>query len=256
MKHSEIYRWLDALAPFETQEDFDNSGFLVGDPAEECRGVLFALDVTPAVLQEAERLGVSLIITHHPLMFSAIRRLTEETFEGRLISRMIRGHLSLIAAHTNLDQAPGGINDALCAAIGLRDVSGESFWRAGRLAEPLPLNQLVFFVEARLHTVVRRMGELPAGTRVERVGVCSGGGSEFWPDALSAGAQVFLTGEIKHHHALAMTDVGLVGLEAGHFATENPGILAQAERLRCFAQEQGAAFPIHVSQMGAYAAPV
>ena len=125
MKVHQIYQLLDAIAPFDSQEEWDNSGLLVGDPDQEITAVLFALDVTEAVLAQAEQEGAGLIVTHHPLMFSPRRRLTEEDFEGRLIRRMIRGNMAHIAAHTNLDKAQGGMNDALAACCGLQGVRGE-----------------------------------------------------------------------------------------------------------------------------------
>ena len=90
-----IYDILDAVAPFATQEPYDNSGLLVGSPDLEVRGILFALDVTGAVLEEADSLGANLIVTHHPLMFDPIRRITDRTYEGRLLIRMIREGISL-----------------------------------------------------------------------------------------------------------------------------------------------------------------
>ena len=102
-----IYDLIHTVAPFDTQMEGDNSGLLVGSPSQEVRHILFALDVTQPVIDEAVALGVELIVTHHPLMFSAIRSLTDETYEGRLIRRLVRENISLISAHTNLDKASG-----------------------------------------------------------------------------------------------------------------------------------------------------
>ena len=97
------------MAPFGTQMESDNSGLLVGSAAGEVNTVLLALDLTQPVIDEAVSLGAQLIITHHPLMFTPVRSLTEDDYEGRLIRRLIRENISFIAAHTNLDQAPGGM---------------------------------------------------------------------------------------------------------------------------------------------------
>ena len=91
MTVSDLYRVIDSIAPFDTQEEYDNSGFLVGDPAQEVSCILMALDVTPAVVDEAVECGAQLIITHHPLLFTPARRLTEEDYEGRLIRRLTAG---------------------------------------------------------------------------------------------------------------------------------------------------------------------
>ena len=125
----DFYLLINGIAPFETQAEFDNSGLLIGSPAAEVSCVLLALDVTEAVINEAVSLGAQLIITHHPLMFSPRRQLTDEDYEGRLIRHLVRENISLIAAHTNLDQAPCGVNDTLAELCGLTDVSGEGFFR-------------------------------------------------------------------------------------------------------------------------------
>ena len=161
MTVSDLYRVIDSIAPFDTQEEYDNSGFLVGDPAQEVSCILMALDVTPAVVDEAVECGAQLIITHHPLLFTPARRLTEEDYEGRLIRRLTRENISLISAHTNLDQAPGGINDTLAELCGLSNVQGEGFFRFGDLPEALPAADCAAFLSERLGDSVRLMG--PAG---------------------------------------------------------------------------------------------
>ena len=133
----QVYDFINERAPFETQVAYDNSGLLVGDPAREVTGVHFALDVTTTVIDEAIRQGANLIVTHHPMMFSPIKRLVETTCEGQLLCRLVREGISLIAAHTNLDQAPGGVNDALAAAIGLESITGEGFLRVGNLPQAM-----------------------------------------------------------------------------------------------------------------------
>ena len=119
MTVQQIFDLIDRFAPFETQSEDDNSGFLVGSPSQEVTAALFALDVTEKVIDEAVSLGAQLIVTHHPLMFSPLSALTDADYEGRLIRRLIRENISLIAAHTNLDQAPGGVNDTLAERCGL-----------------------------------------------------------------------------------------------------------------------------------------
>lgn len=227
----QVYDFINERAPFETQVAYDNSGLLVGDPQQIVTSVLFALDVTHDVIDAAISGGTNLIVTHHPLMFSPIKRLVETDYETRLLCRLIRENISLIAAHTNLDQAPGGVNDALAGAIDLTNVSGEGFLRIGDLPSAMTAGELASHISYRLgDTVVRIMGD-PQHV-VSRVGLCSGSGSDEWPAAAAQGAQAFLTGEAKHHHALAAADAGVVILEAGHHATEQPGIFALGEALQ------------------------
>lgn len=230
MKLQDIYEFINERAPFDTQFAYDNSGLLLGDPSREITGVHFALDVTQHVIDEAVANGANLIITHHPLMFSPVKRLVETDYEARLICRLIRENISLISAHTNLDQAAGGVNDALAETIGLTNVSGEGFLRVGDLPQPMTAEKLAEHISQRLGDAVRLMGR--RDMLVSRVGMCSGSGSDEWQQAASLGAQAFLTGEAKHHHALAAADGGVVILEAGHHATEVPGIFALADALQ------------------------
>ena len=226
----QVYDFINERAPFDTQVSYDNSGLLVGDPNREVTGIHVALDVTDAVISEAIVAGANLIVTHHPLMFSPIKRLAETNYEARLLCRMIREGINLIAAHTNLDQAPGGINDVLASAIGLENVSGEGFLRVGDLPRGMSAASLAEHVSHCLGDSVRLMGN--PDTTVTRVGMCSGSGSEEWTEASAMGAQAFLTGEAKHHHALEAAANGVVILEAGHHATEAPGIFALADALQ------------------------
>lgn len=225
-----VYDFIHERAPFDQQEPYDNAGLLVGAPRWEVQGIHVALDVTDAVITEAIDRGANLIITHHPLMFSARKRLVETDYEAQLLCRMIRHRIALIAAHTNLDRAPGGINDVLASVCGLRDVTGEGFVRVGTLAEPTTARQLADELSHRLHTVVRLMGAEDAP--VTHLGMCSGSGGEEWSAAAQLGANAFLTGECKHHIALEAAASGVVMLEAGHFATELPGIFALANALQ------------------------
>ena len=250
----DVYQMMDHIAPFATQEGFDNAGLLLGDPAMPVQGIHVALDVAERVLDEAEAAGANLIVTHHPILFSPVKRLVATDYETRLIFRMIRSGMALIAAHTNLDRAPGGMNDVLAARCGLTEVTGEGFIRAGNLPRPMTGHELAAHVAAALHTVVRPMGDAEKVYR--RMSLCSGGGSDFWADGLALGADVFLTGEMKHHHALALTGAGMLGLEAGHFATEAPGVFALADALQNAANAVQYDVCVSTSQAGAYAPPV
>lgn len=251
----DVYNWIDHFAPFASQEGFDNAGLLVGAPDWEVLGIHTAMDVTDSVLDEAEAAGANLIITHHPMMFGARKTMREDDFEGRLLCRMIRARIALIAVHTNLDQAPGGINEVLAKTCGLSAVTGEGYLRAGSLPEGLTLTSLVTLLERVLHTTIRVMGQATPDKVLHRMAVASGAGSDFWEDAHAMGAEVFLSGEIKHHHALAMNGCGMIGLEAGHFATEEPGIFALADALQNHLNAVQCDVCVSKSRLGAYALP-
>lgn len=246
----QVYDFINERAPFETQVAYDNSGLLVGRPDAEVRGIHVALDVTDAVIDEAIENGANLIVTHHPMMFSPIKRLVETDCDARLLCRLIRADMHLISAHTNLDQAAGGMNDVLAAAIGLTDVQGEGFLRVGALAKPLTARDLAAHVSTVLGDVVRVMGN--PDRCVTKVGLCSGSGSDEWPGAARHGAEAFLTGEVKHHIALQAAASGVVLLEAGHFATENPGIFALADALQIAPDVVQYNVRVSCSRAGAY----
>ncbi len=225
-----VYDFINECAPFETQMAFDNSGLLLGHPANEVRGIHAALDVTDAVIDEAIENGANLIITHHPMMFSPIKRLVETNYEAHLLCRLIRAQISLISAHTNFDMAQGGTNDTLAELIGLTDIEGEGLIRVGKLPCAMTAGKLAEHISGILGDVVRVMGNPEAV--ISKAGLCTGSGSDEWPGAAALGAQAFLTGEVKHHIALEASANGVVLLEAGHHATEEPGIFALAKALQ------------------------
>ncbi len=250
MTVKDLYDMIDRMAPFESQAEFDNSGFLVGSSAQEVDTVLFALDVTEPVIDLAVSLGAQLIVTHHPLLFSPVHTLTEDDYDSRLVRRLVREGISLIAAHTNLDKAPGGINDTLAALCGLRDITGDGFFRCGTLPADRSAYAYADELKTLLRTDVRLMG--PGNTVIRKVGLCSGGGSDEWIRAAESGCDAFLSGEIRHHHALALADMGIVGLECGHFATEEPGIRALASALQNVFNKIECNMRIYVSDIYAY----
>ena len=247
-----VYDFINARAPYDIQDPFDNSGLLVGDPAAEVHAVHFAMDLTQRVIDEALAARADLIVTHHPIMFSPIKHLVATDYESRLVLQLVRSGVAMISAHTNLDKAPGGIDDVLAERIGLSHVTGEGYVRIGDLPHPMDAAELAAHVSRTLDTVVRPMG---TGRSITRVAVCSGAGGNEWPVAHGWGAQAFISGEIKHHDALAAVDAGLFCLEAGHHATEEPGIFALADALQNELNALQCNVHVSKSQLGAYAMP-
>lgn len=217
-KVSDIYRILDEIAPFDTQMDFDNAGQLLGDPEAPVRCILTALDLTSGVAEEARRVGAQLLVTHHPVFFRPVKRLVETDPEARNVCTLIRGNVALIAAHTNFDMAEGGVNDALAAQLGWRVQSRGELLRYGEFDTPVTLEKLASQAAAALHGPVVPYGG--AQRLVTRWAICSGAGGSETAEAAANGAQVLLTGEVKHHEALDAMERGLCVLEAGHFFTE------------------------------------
>ncbi len=231
MTVGEIFDWLDRFAPFDTQAEFDNSGLLLGDPAAEAGRVLFALDATLPIVREAAKLEASLIVCHHPLMFDGVKRIRYDQPEGAVLAALAGARISLIAAHTNLDQASGGTGDALAEALGLTAVvpAGKSAYiRAGALPGAMTAGDFLSVVNSRLQTHARLYGD--PQTALSRVAVGPGAIGEEYAAAVQAGAQAFVVGEIHHHDLIAAQATGLCVFEAGHYRTEQPGLEALYRR--------------------------
>jgi dinuclear metal center YbgI/SA1388 family protein len=228
-----ILNWMEQWAPLETAESWDNVGLMVGDRAQEVDRVLVALDVEPQVIQEAEQMGAGLILTHHPLLFHALRQVSAQSREGAMVLGLARRGISLAAYHTNLDAAQGGVNDALAAQLGLvaiQPLRGLPMARWGTVP-PCSMEALVHRVQASLQAPnLREAGRHPAS--IDRVAVCGGAGGDALAAAAAEGAQVLVTGELKYHEAQQAAYLGLAVVEAGHFYSERPVLPAMASHLQ------------------------
>jgi len=236
MKVKEVLDWLNALAPFESAEGFDNVGLLMGDRETEIHTVLFGMDITDAMADEAIELGAELIITHHPFIFHALKRIDYTGPQGRTLCRLAERRISVIAAHTNWDKAPGGVGDSLAKALELKDViSADDYVRVGTLPSPMSPAEFRTHVRAKLHIDARLYPA--ADESIVRVGVAGGAYGEGYLAALSAGAQAYVVGEAAHHEILDAAARGLTLCDAGHYATEWPGVKALYE---CFLADEKA----------------
>lgn len=208
-----IYDFLDAKAPFSSAEEWDNPGLLVGDRETKVTRILVCLDITRQAVKEAVRSGAELIVSHHPVIFSPLKRLPADAVPYLLA----RAGLAAVCAHTNLDRASGGVNDLLAARLGFDQVTTaeDGLCRLVTLPEPWDGRKLAETAAGRLHTPVRcRPGTVP----ITRVLLCGGaGGDELLP--LCRQADAVITGELKHHEWLAFPEE-LTLIDAGHYATE------------------------------------
>ena len=225
-----VYEIIDGFAPFDTAVEGDNVGLLVGRMEQPVQVILTALDATPGAVLEARSLGAQLLVTHHPVLFTPRARLDESEPEAALLCDIVRANLSLIAAHTNLDAAPGGVNDTLLALVGWHGAEPDGLLRKGAFTPPRTVGELEAQVQGALGTSVVRYGN--AGRVVSRFAVCSGSGNGEIAHAAQTGAEVFLTGEIKHGNALEAMARGMAVLAAGHRATEICAAELLAKRLQ------------------------
>ena len=215
--------FIDSIAPYGTKCEWDNCGILEGDAEGEVKKIGFALDLTEETLTEAEKNGVDLIITHHPIIFHAQKNF----LKGNLVYALARKGINAISAHTCFDCAKGGVNDALCEILGLKNVelveSGECvvpMARIGEIDECSP-SDFAKRVSSKLNTTVRFVN---AGKSIKRVAVCGGAGMSFLDDVISCKADAYVTGDISHHEMLEAKEKGISVAAAGHFETEYPAM--------------------------------
>ena len=224
---------IDAIAPAHLAEPWDNVGLMIGNPAAPVTGILLGLDPTTPLLDEARTLGANLVVTHHPLFFHPLKSVNLGQPEGRFIDLALQNRMSVLSSHTNFDSAPDGTSDIVARRLGLRNIQplvphacgqpGCGLGRIGDFAEPLAAEEFL----GRLRAACSPPWLLGAGTapeRISRVAVCGGSCGELADQALRAGAQVLVTAEVKHHLARLAEDTGLWLIDAGHFATEFPGM--------------------------------
>lgn len=225
----DFYKFIDKVAPFETQENWDNSGFLVGNGEKDVKKVLLALDATKDVLNEASEKGAELIITHHPVIFGALKELHPKNIAFLAAEKGI----AIISAHTCLDIADGGVNDCLAAALGLSDVvkvdDEEGLMRMGELEFEFSCDEFVKYIAEKLN--VGGIKYTATDKMIKKVAVYGGSGGDLYPFAIKAGADAFVTANIKHNQWIEMKREGFCVLDAGHFCTENTVIEPLAKKL-------------------------
>ena len=236
---ADILNFIETLAPRTMKMEWDNVGLLCGSKSAEVTKVLVALDPFEGVCQEAVEIGAQLIITHHPLIFQAPKAITDETSIGRSIMQLCRHGISAINAHTNLDQAPGGVNDVLAAKLGLENVeivnpqNGIGLMRCGDVAEQ-SLENFLALVKERLGCDGLRY--VCGSKTVHKVAVGGGSCAGGMLEAKSAGCDTFVTADIKYNQFWDAYDLGMNLIDAGHFHTENPVVAVLADKI-------AAAFP-------------
>lgn len=240
MKCYEIIEKLESLSPAAFAEDWDNIGLLAGRRDREVGTVYIALDATDDVIEEAVRLGADMLLTHHPLIFKKLNRVNTDDFIGRRVYQLIRNDISYFAMHTNFDVM--GMADAAADELSLKnrevlnvtfedDISKEGCGRVGTLRERMSVADLAELVKQKFHVPnVRVFGDL--GDIVEVAAVMPGSGGSFIKDAINAGADVMITGDIDHHEGIDAVAQGLTVIDAGHYGIEKLFIPYMEEFIR------------------------
>ena len=236
MKIQEFCAQMEHVAPRELALEFDNPGLLIEPDHAEIARVLVALDCTKAVAEEAAEWGADLVLVHHPLFYHPVKKLAYSDPATAAACVLLRHGIGLYAAHTNLDAAHGGVNDTLCALFGIREAIpfDEGVGRVGQLKEAETLAVFAKRAELILNTHVRVSGDPEKA--VTRVAVMGGSGGGSVAHAAAQGADVLLTGELKHSDALDAQMLGLSLVVAGHYETEAVVLEPLMKRLQndCF----------------------
>lgn len=244
---ADVLKYLQELAPLDLAEDWDNVGLLIGTGQAEVSSIMTCLTLTPDVAEEAIREGADLIVSHHPVLFRAVKQLNDRTAEGRMLLDLIRSGVAVYSPHTCYDSAQAGINRQLAQTCGLRNVrplrprpapadetvSGAPIGagRFGDLSQAMQLSEFVELVKRSLKQPAMQFVGNP-DREVCRVGVACGAAAEFMHDAVREGCDVLVTGEARFHACLEARTLGIALILPGHYATERPAMVRMAQFLK------------------------
>lgn len=253
---------VEELWPESLAEEWDEVGLVAGHPSAEITRVMFAVDPTLEVIDEAIEWGAELLITHHPLLLKGVTTVAANTAKGRAVHRLIESGTALLTVHTNGDSAVGGVSDVLADALGLEDVAPltpaanglpeEGIGRVGDLAEAMTLGDFAARVYGILPSVaggVRVSGDKDG--LVRRVAVCGGAGDSLFDEVRASSADLFVTADLRHHPASEAREAAVNGrpylIDVSHFASEWLWLPAAADALGNVLADQGLDVEIRVS---------
>jgi len=247
MKCVEIIDILKGLAPEEWACDWDNPGLLAGRSDKEVKKIYIALDATDQVVEAAVQAGADMLLTHHPLIFKAIKKVNDQNFITKRLVRLIQADISYYAMHTNFDAAPGCMADLGAERIGLKncvplELFGEveaggqaisyGIGKTGLLDVPVTLRTLAVQVKKAFGLpFVVVYGQQLLDEVVERISICPGAGGSEIERALANGSHVLVTGDVSHHQGIDCAARGMAIIDGGHYGLEHVFISYMAEYL-------------------------
>lgn len=219
---NDIAKAIEAAAPKSLQESYDNSGLQVGDPDMPVSGIILCLDVTEEVLNEAIKRQCNLIVSHHPLLFSGLKQISGITPTERIVIKALKNNIAIYAAHTNLDSARKGVSHEIARMLNVKNLSPlmpsapGADTGLGIIGEITPTPKLEFLrkVKDTLQIDVLKYSAQSPHIVVRKVAICGGSGSSLIKEALKAGVDAMLTGDLKYHdftsygYALLLADIG------------------------------------------------
>ena len=239
---AEICEGMNRRAPFYMKMDFDNIGLLAGWPEKEVHRALAALDITDAVIEEAIQTGADLIVSHHPLIWDALKQVTQDHPKGRKLIRLFSNGISALCLHTNLDSAEGGVNDVLMEALGGQVTGllsphgahpdGRPFGiaRLGQLPEETDF--FVFLQRVKENLKANGLRYVTSGRPVHKLCCCGGSGGGEIEEVFQSGCDTYVTADLKYDHFLWAKEQGLNLIDADHFCTENVVVPVLADWLK------------------------
>jgi dinuclear metal center YbgI/SA1388 family protein len=249
----DITSMLESVAPPHLQESYDNSGLIVGRPETAVTGILFCLDSTEEVIEEAVRRGCNMVVAHHPIVFRGLKRFNGSSYVERTVIRAIREDVAVYAIHTNLDNVYfRGVNSKIAEKLGLTDTAilllkpGQEQAGAGlvgNLNTPMDETDFLHHVRNAMNAPCIRHTRL-LGRSVSRVAVCGGAGSFLLSDAVRAGADAFVSADFKYHEFFDAEDK-LIVADIGHFESEQYTIQLLFDIIR----EKYPTFALHLTEV-------
>lgn len=241
VKVIDIGNEIEKFAPKFLKEDYDNVGLMVGDEQKEVKKVLLALDCTDEVIDEAEKLSVDLIVTHHPLLFKKPKNIVKGDLLGDKIIKLIQKDIALYSCHTNLDSARDGINETLVKILGFnsnqiiepaeaQNYKDGGIGRVVNFDKEIDLDKVIRIVKNNLN--ITNMRVVRGSNKVSVLAIINGSGQDFFYKAKSLGADCILTGDTTYHFASDFKEMGVSIIDAGHFSTEFIAFLRTLEFLK------------------------
>lgn len=223
MKAKKIAYVIENYAPLSLQESWDNSGFCIGDEESEVHKLLLGFDCTPELVQEAVREGADMIVTHHPLIFGGIKKISKSSLVGEAVIEAIKHDIVIYACHTNMDKVLGGVSGKLASRIGLKDVEilepdpeGYGLGVVGNLSEPMAVEEFVTKIKEILSLKYVRTS-MPV-EKIRRVALCGGSGHSLIENAIASGADVYISADIGYHNFYCPDNFMI--MDIGHFESE------------------------------------
>jgi dinuclear metal center YbgI/SA1388 family protein len=223
-KVKDVVRVIEEFAPLSIQEGWDNSGLCVGSPEAPVKSVLLGLDCTPALVDEAIACGADMIVTHHPLIFSGLKKVTPEDQTGEAVIKAVKADISIYAAHTSADKVISGVSGAMAARLGLQNVAildedgdGTGLGVTGDLPHPLSAQEAISLVKEKFGLKVMKASR-PVEGMISRVAMCGGSGGSLIKAAMASGAQLYISGDISYHNFF--TREGFMIMDIGHYESE------------------------------------